>query len=420
MVCSSGILTRVKVILAKVETTCGVDAVPTATDGLLVEEPMWTPAMETLTRNNARATLSPEPVTVGKKTGQMTFMHEVRGSGDPAVAPDVGVLLRGCGMSETQITGLGTLGAAVARTGNTGTITWAATTAYDGSDLREVLIECTTGGASGVAEVSITAPALGALPAINITGQVVTDATPISLTGSTDAEYTPTIGTSLVAGDKWNVPLLPEGWQYQPVSDNFESLSLYQFHDGLLYKSIGCMGTYSLDATGGAYGKFSFDFQGTYVAPVDAAIVTPVYQTVTPQQVELAALRVEENDVVTSSLIASKFGIDIANTVSPRSDINESDSFVGFRITDRAPTMTFDPEHELVATYDFYGKAASGAQIDFKARVGTTAGNKVNFHCPNIQLTSPSQSDRDGITAIDITANLASNAGDDELSILFS
>lgn len=98
------ILTQKAMVLAKVETTPGTDAAPTAADNaILVSEPNYSVEADEIVREFARNDFSQYPSVYGMRRGQMTFTVEVRGSGAAGTAPDWGVLLRGCGMDETVV-----------------------------------------------------------------------------------------------------------------------------------------------------------------------------------------------------------------------------------------------------------------------------------------------------------------------------
>ena len=51
---------------------------------------------------------------------------------------------------------------------------------------------------------------------------------------------------------------------YNPVSDDFESLTLYGFKDKILHKMPGTRGDVTLSLQAGELPKFSFDFTGLY------------------------------------------------------------------------------------------------------------------------------------------------------------
>jgi hypothetical protein len=279
---------------------------------------------------------------------------------------------------------------------------------------RVVTLTCTTGGASATAEVTVSAPAVGETAAYSQTGVVVEDATAITLPGG--AEITPTVGTSLAEDDEWVFVLTPSGYEYSPVSDNFESVTLYVYYDGLLHKLTGCFGTWSMEAVGGEYAKFTFNFTGNYVAPTDTALPSsPGYESQKPAQVELATLSLSS----TTGLVASRFAVDIANDIQIREDINAADAFSGAKLVGRTPTVSFDPEAVLEATHSFWADLAAGTESAFVAKVGNVKGNVVSFECPKVQETNLQYGNRNTTRTYEVTMAAARNSGNDELKVSF-
>ncbi len=93
-----------KILLAKLETTYGVDSGPTSVNGILATEVALTP-MEgnDLSRDLETPYLGAQgsvPVDVHAK---LTFNVELAGSGTPGTAPAWGPLLRACAVAETIV-----------------------------------------------------------------------------------------------------------------------------------------------------------------------------------------------------------------------------------------------------------------------------------------------------------------------------
>lgn len=449
------ILHKRALLLAKVESVFRTDAVPTAAlDAFLVNSPDFVPDITAITRENVKTDISPDASRAGRKIAKVSFTHEVRGEGSIASAPRLGRLFRGCGMSETQraataddtiIEGGGAGPSSyvpldIKTGGSTGDFTFAKTTAYSGTVRRTITLTCTTGGASGVAEFAVTAPARGALAAISDTGQVMTDATAFALGTGLAAEITPTVGTSFAASDQFQIDLVPEGWEYDPVSGNFDSLTLYLYFGepgatGLLHKLTGARGTWSVEGNGGEIALLNFEFTGDWNDPADATVPSnPVLSyDFTPPLVELADLFVSSaatadaeddgyvgngNDLV-SSLCAQTFGVDLAGDVQVRECINGPQAYEGGLFVGRAPVMTFNPETVIEATYPFWAKLSAAAGVQANVDVGTATGNIVNFFAPNAQFTGLSYAERNGLRTYEATLNLARINGNDELKVAF-
>ncbi len=161
------ILFQRALVTAEIEATFGVDPVPVPNDdALLVADPDFTVDITVIERNFARQSLSPLPIAAGRKIAQMTFVAEMRGTGDATgvTAPRLGKLLRGCAFAETQITTNGTtLGRTdtAADTGNTSTGSFIITPfATAGTNLiiqdGSYRIRGVVAGASATGEVRVT------------------------------------------------------------------------------------------------------------------------------------------------------------------------------------------------------------------------------------------------------------------------
>lgn len=94
-------LIRNTLILAKLESTYGVDATPSgATDALLVSDASFELAIDGIERSLMRPTLGGSEQLVGTRRMKIEFTVELSGSGTAGTAPAWGPLLRACGMAE--------------------------------------------------------------------------------------------------------------------------------------------------------------------------------------------------------------------------------------------------------------------------------------------------------------------------------
>jgi len=91
-------------VLAKIESSYGVDASPTPdTDAILVATPSVTPVADRYDIDYVRTNLSPLEFYMGARDIEVTFTTPLRNTASSPgdAAPEIGVLLRACGMSET-------------------------------------------------------------------------------------------------------------------------------------------------------------------------------------------------------------------------------------------------------------------------------------------------------------------------------
>lgn len=98
-------LTSREVILCKEESTYNVDPTPTASaDAILISNPSWSnEGLRMIERNVIKNTLGRKKSIYGGALKTVTFDVEIKGSGAAGTAPDLGVLLEICGMTETIV-----------------------------------------------------------------------------------------------------------------------------------------------------------------------------------------------------------------------------------------------------------------------------------------------------------------------------
>ena len=346
----SGLLTRRALVLAKIESTQGTDANPTATaDAVQVIDPVFSLDANILDRRVATLDLSMQAHSVGRKIGKLSFSTEVTGSNtitsfivDP---PRLDALLRMCGLAPFVRSALGqctpgwvgpqNLGAnpTFARGGSLGT----------SSKNTFFTVVCTQGGPSGTARLAVLSSDNAVLGA-NSVPQPVTSGSTVLAAGNSGFTLTPTWTGNLVAGDFWIVAWLGRGSSYSPRSSGFETGTLYAYFDGLLHRLTGAAGTLSLAAEAGDIPRLNFEFTGDYNPVTDAAIPTnAVFSEPPPNQVELGNLVLDQN----SNLMIAGVTLDLQNVVSPRVSVNDTDGIRAFRIAGRNPVATISPEATL-------------------------------------------------------------------------
>jgi hypothetical protein len=96
------ILLRKAQLVAAVETTEGVPEIAqlTAANAILVITPSFSATQEQHERENISATMSPLKTISGKRSAEISFSVELKGSGTPGEPPKWRHLLRACGFAE--------------------------------------------------------------------------------------------------------------------------------------------------------------------------------------------------------------------------------------------------------------------------------------------------------------------------------
>lgn len=96
------LLTKNQLLLAKVETTEGVDAEPTAALNAILSEPVGAnPDISKVNSNIVSRSISVRKTRLGRKKISFSIKVEVRGSGEAGTPPEISPLLQACGLGET-------------------------------------------------------------------------------------------------------------------------------------------------------------------------------------------------------------------------------------------------------------------------------------------------------------------------------
>lgn len=203
---------------------------------------------------------------------------------------------------------------------------------------------------------------------------------------------------------------------YQPVSEAFESVTLYVYKDGLFHAVTGCRGSVQISAEVGKTIICSWTFQGLYTSPVDASPAAQTFSDVDPPIAVNASFAVGGY-----AAIINKLELDINNSRAVRKSINAAEGILGVEITGREPQGSFDPEVVTEATEDFWAKWEAAEAVALAiGPIGATPGNVIEIDAPAVQYRELGYGDRDGVSVYAVPFDMALNLGDDELVITIS
>lgn len=238
--------------------------------------------------------------------------------------------------------------------------------------------------------------------------------------GSGTAGTAPALGKLLRACGFNETVVASTSVTYAPTSAlaNIPTLSMAIYKDGLRKALKGARGNVKYSAKAGEPGMFEFEFVGVYDGTTDVAILTPSGVDTTVPVSLLAATF----SIASFSAFVSQITWDMGNQLTPRGDINQASGYISTLLTKRNPKGSFDPEDELVATHDFYGRWLAGTTGALTWKHQGSAGNIATFTVPACQYMKLSEADRNGIAVLnsDFLMARSSTGGDDELSIAFT
>lgn len=365
-----------RTILVKVESSAGTDASPTVgSNAVLGESPTFANEFRRVTTNESSGSLDSRPdIFAG---GNRTFSMKVylKGSGTSGTAPEFGPLLRGCGFSETtlvaDVTGTAQGGAAT-------TITLAASGTSSTNDFYVGhVIQITSGTGS------------------SNTGRIITAYNGTTKVATVSPGWT-SIG-SQVAPDNTSVYAIRKCNLYKPTSSSIPYLTIYDYshrNDGAnsrLKKMTGAQGTAKL--TLGAQGNF-FDFSLKGSVAADSDVSHPgaaTFQTTRPPPLLAGQFYLGNNPAKFTSL-----DIDLAANVAVLDDPNATYGVGLAGISARKITGNIVLPRELLSNRDTLSAIINGTEFGLTGFWGSTSGNRVAIHIPNMVFTDVSEQDVQG------------------------
>ena len=387
------LLTRRRILLAKIESTYNTDSSPLAANAMLIRNLDMTPLdAEIVSRDLVRPYFGNyDQIIVAQKVG-LTFEVELQGSGTAGTAPSYGPLMRACGMSET-VTAAAVTGSAQA--GTTTTITLAAGASSVTNFYVGLPVSITAGTGVGSS---------GTIGAYNGTTKVATVVTAFAVAPAAASTYS--IGPGVV---------------YKPVSSSFESVTIYaQPQDSVqssspLHKVTGCRGNVEFMTNSKGLPTAKFTMTGVYNAVVDAANLTATYTGFqTPIAVNKA--NTPRFNFLGLSAIMSEFGVNMNNEVVYRNLVN-SESVI---LTDRKAggTAVFEAPTISTGTYaqDFFATALGTTNGSLQLTHGSTTGFVIDMTSyATVDIQNPTYTDMDGIVMMSLPFVLVpTTLGNDE------
>lgn len=216
---------------------------------------------------------------------------------------------------------------------------------------------------------------------------------------------------------------VPNRVEYLPATDSLKTATIYWYDDGLLHKLLGCFGNVKLSAKSGEAPKLTFDFIG-----LDGGVsaTTNATATLTGWKVPPAVTKANITDVLLgctysagalsggTSYNSTGLAIDWGNQVA-FAPMLTTEQVV---LTDR--NMTGSVSLDLTAAQEVTMMTAVKANTlqGLGFVIGSSSGNKIMLHMPQVQLISPKKEDFNGMRLIGFDMRIIPSTGNDELRIV--
>jgi hypothetical protein len=207
---------------------------------------------------------------------------------------------------------------------------------------------------------------------------------------------------------------------YKPSSTS-STASIALFMDGKCFRLWGAAGNVKFIMADGKPVRAQFEFTGSDFAVVDSALISAAVETTLPP-VFMGATATISHASSSLAMCIESMEVDSGNTVALRKCASATSGHASAIITERATSITMNPEAVVVATLDFFGYWRSGTEANLSTSFGSVAGNRIAFAAPKVQYQSISLSDREGLLVYDINAKANASVvatGNDEFSLTF-
>lgn len=376
---------RKKLLLAKIESSYGVDPTLAGANAMQVKNLNCTPLNgELVSRDIIRPYYGNSENLIAQKSVVVDFEVEMVGSGTMGVAPAFDALLRACALAKTT-----------------------------------TQVSCSIVSATTILTITKSSHGLAIGDKILISGCTDTNKNVVVTVASvTNANVfvTSAVASATDESPAAGSPKLNTASVYAPISASFESVALDFNLDGIDHKVLGCRGTFEMSVVTKTIPTFKFTFTGLYSAPTDSAAATPDYSSFKTPLVS------NTTNTPTFSLFsysgnAESFQMQMANEINHKNLIGSET----IEIVDRKPSATLVIELPALASKDFFALAVAQTTGAISLIQGIVNGYKTAFAAANALLGNPNYADNGGIAMISapVTIN-PSTSGNDELSITFN
>lgn len=374
--------TQNQVFVAKIEGTEGTaESLTTATDSMPVQPVTVDLGEQTITSNEAQASIIVGQTTVTRFDPRANVVATMRGSGSVATAPRISPLIRVSGFAEQTLAVLPSSSTFTAASGTTKTI----------------VVDRSSGTGTQLA-------ATNALLAAQLVGRVMTlstnpstprDVVIVKATVSGN-NVTITFGETLAAAaDNTTTAVVKAGTLYQPTT-TVPTLTANIYRDGKMIALIGCRAKASFALPGSEPPTWTADLGGTFSAESDASVPSDADFSSLPAEPIWRNGRAWIDYLETG---CSNLSIDMQTQSTKYLNPNLTYGVDREILTQQNPGGTLNLNDKLVAYHDVVTKLAANTLMPFVAvtDMSGSAGSRLAVAIPNLKILKAGGGDREGI-----------------------
>lgn len=193
--------------------------------------------------------------------------------------------------------------------------------------------------------------------------------------------------------------------------------------DGLVHSYPGCVGNAKMTFKAGQRGLIACDMRGLDAAITDqgswpsSPSASPI--SVDPPVFASGSVLIDNG----STHVVNEIEVDLGNDIAMVEDGSATAGVKEFQITGKKPVITLTVLAKTVASYDYWNKMRTSAQINTSSVglqwvLGTVAMNKFTFTVPTLQIRKIAPANLGGLLAFKLTCNPTFTSGADWMNIV--
>jgi len=240
----------------------------------------------------------------------------------------------------------------------------------------------------------------------------------VELAGSGTAGTAPRYGKALKACGFSETIASGTSVTYDPVSANFDSVTIHYNLDGVRHKVTGARGTFTITGDVGEIPTIDFTMTGIYVAPDDSAQPSVTYAAQASPLIFKKGNTTGLNVMGLTTAKLSNYSLEIGNEIVYRELVGGTGEVL---LTNRNVTGNLTIEAVALATKDYFATALADTLGIIEFTHGTTAGNIVKVDSARADIADVSYGDLDGIAMLEIPFTaVPSTTGNDEVELVYT
>lgn len=375
------LLTRKRIILAKIESAYGTDSSPDGLNAILVKNPNFNPLQaELVSRDLLKPYFGNSEQLLATQLATLDFEVEAAGAGAAGQTPGYDCLLRACAFLKTLVTASISINIA----SSVATVTHA-DHGYTGTGNKVTIAGVNESDLNGIKTITVV------------------------------DEDTYTYATTEADGAGSGTIVCQTGVKYTPISSSIESITMYVNVDGVLHKMFGSRGTVELTVNVKKIPVFKFNFTGLFELPTDAAAPVADFS-----KFHVPLIANTQNtpgfELFGYSGNLESVNFNLANEVSYVPLIGTE----SVKILDRKPAGSLLFEAPTMAEKDFFTIATETELGEMSLTHGIKAGQIVKISAPKVNIGNPTYQDSNGVTMISVPFTANPDTGNDELEFLIA